>query len=173
MVFKKKIGTKFFSLGDSSVSHNDNLLAYSLDTLGSEYFTIYIRSIKKNKLVTDKIEETSGAICFSLDDRYIYYSKLDKNRRPKKIYRHQIGTSPKKDKLILEEKDEKYNVGIIGYTSDEKFFLINTSDHSTTETYYFSAETEKINLKLFQKREDKIRYSIDSWQNYFYLHTNK
>ena len=55
----------------------------------------------------------------------------------------------------------------------KNFFLINTSDHSTNETYYFSAETEKIDLKLFQKRSEKIRYSIDSWQNYFYIHTNK
>ena len=42
-----------------------------------------------------------------------------------------------------------------GLTSDRKFFLINTSDHSTTETHYFPADTEKINLKLFQRRVKK------------------
>ena len=170
---KKKIGTKFFSVGDSSVSYNDKLLGYSLDTLGSEYFTIYIRSIKNKILVTDKIEETSGGICFSLDDRYIYYSKLDKNRRPKKIYRHQIGTSPKKDKLILEEKDEKYNVGIIGYTSDEKFFLITSSDHVSSQYYYFDVNEEFPRPKIFKKRKKNVTYSLDSWDGMFYIHTNE
>jgi oligopeptidase B len=64
-----------------------------------------------------------------------------------------------------------------GLTTDEKFFLIGTSDHSTTETYYFTSDSanteEKIKLKLFQKRSEKIRYSIDSWQSYFWIHTNQ
>ena len=64
-----------------------------------------------------------------------------------------------------------------GLTTDEKFFLIGASDHSTTETHYFTSDAanseEKIKLKLFQKRAEKIRYSIDSWQNYFWIHTNQ
>ena len=60
-----------------------------------------------------------------------------------------------------------------GLTSDRKFFLINTSDHSTTETYYFLADDKNINLKLFQKRKEKIRYNIDSWLDHFYIHTNQ
>ena len=60
-----------------------------------------------------------------------------------------------------------------GLTADEKFFTVNTSDHSTTETHYFLADEEKINLKLFQKRNEKIEYDIDSWQNYLYIHTNQ
>jgi len=60
-----------------------------------------------------------------------------------------------------------------GLTADKKFFTINTSDHSTTEAHYFLADEEKINLKLFQKRSKKIRYDIDSWQNYIYIHTNQ
>ena len=60
-----------------------------------------------------------------------------------------------------------------GLTSDRKFFLINTSDHSTTETHYFSADVKKVNLKLFQKRKEKIRYEIDSWLDHFYIHTNQ
>ena len=60
-----------------------------------------------------------------------------------------------------------------GLTSDRKFFLINTSDHSATETHYFSADIERINLKLFQKRSEKIRYDIDSWLGHFYIHTNQ
>ena len=65
---KDKIKTEYFGLGDLEVSFNDELLGYSLDLKGSEYYTIYIRNIKSGNLVTEKIEETSGSIEFSLDD---------------------------------------------------------------------------------------------------------
>ena len=90
---KKKSGSEYFGLGSVSVSHNDDCMAYSLDLKGSEYYTIYIRDIESNKLITEKIEETSGSITFSLDDKFIYYSKLDKYHRPRKIFRHRLGTS--------------------------------------------------------------------------------
>jgi len=170
---KNKLGTNYFGVGDIEVSHDDLLLGYSLDLNGSEYYTIYIREIANEKIVTEKIENTSGGITFSLDNKYIFYTKLDLNHRPKQVFRHKIGSAQKEDLLIYEEKDERFTVGMGGLTTDEKFFLVNTSDHSTTETYYFSSETDKINLKLFKKRKEKIRYSIDSWQNYFYLHTNE
>ena len=54
------------------------------DIKGSEYYTIFIRNIESNKIITEKIEETSGGITFSLDDKYIFYSKLDENHRPRK-----------------------------------------------------------------------------------------
>ena len=49
-----------------------------MDLKGSEYYTIYVRDIKSNKIISEKIEETSGSILFSLDDKFIFYSKLDK-----------------------------------------------------------------------------------------------
>ena len=170
---KKKLGVSYFGVGDLSVSHNHSLLGYSLDLNGSEYYTIHIRRIADKKIVAEKIENTSGGITFSKDSKYIFYTLLNSKHQPKKVFRHKIGSSQKEDELIYEEKDERFTVGMGGLTTDEKFFLIGTSDHSTTETHYFSADEEKINLKLFQKRSEKIRYSIDSWQNYFYIHTNQ
>ena len=64
---KNKIGTEYFGIGDLEVSYNDKLLGYSLDVKGSEYYTIYVRRISDEKLVTEKIKETSGNISFSLD----------------------------------------------------------------------------------------------------------
>ena len=81
---KGKLNTEYFGLGDLEVSYNDRYLGYSLDLKGSEYYTIYIRNIEKQELITEKIEETSGSIEFSLDDKYIFYSKLDKHHRPRK-----------------------------------------------------------------------------------------
>ena len=101
---KDKLNTEYFGIGDLEVSFNDKLLGYSLDLKGAEYYTIYIRDISNDKLITEKIDETSGSITFSLDNKFIFYSKLDKFHRPRKIFRHKIGTSIKEDELIFEEK---------------------------------------------------------------------
>ena len=169
---KEKLKTEYFGVGDLEVSNNDKYLGYSLDLKGSEYYTIYLRDIKTNKIISKEITETSGGITFSLDDKYIFYSKLDENHRARKIYRHEIGNFDGEDDLIFEEKSEAFTVGI-GISSDEKYYFINTSDHNTSEQYYFSTKDEKPNPKLTIKRERGVLYSINSWDGKFYNHTNK
>ena len=131
---KEKLKTEYFGVGDLEVSNNDKYLGYSLDLKGSEYYTIHIRDIKTNKIISKEITETSGGITFSLDDKYIFYSKLDENHRARKIYRHEIGNYQDKDLLIFEERSEAFTVSI-GLSSDEKYYFINTSDHNTSEQY--------------------------------------
>ncbi len=168
---KEKLKTEYFGVGDLEVSYNDKLLGYSLDLKGSEYYTIYIRNISSRKLVTEKIEETSGSITFSLDDQYFFYSKLDEFHRPRKIFRHKIGSSVKDDELIFEEKSEAFTVGI-SLSSDEKYFFITTSDHNTSEQYYFEVTEKNPKPKLIIKRNKGVIYSVNSWDGYFYCHTN-
>ena len=169
---KEKLKTEYFGLGDLEVSWNDQYLGYSLDLKGSEYYTIYIRDIKTGSLVTEKIIDTSGGITFSLDDKFVFYSKLDENHRPRKIFRHKIGTSVKNDKLIFEEKSEAFTVGI-GLSSDENYFFITTSDHNTSEQYFFSVDEDNPKPKLINERKKGIIYSVNSWNNCFYNHTNE
>ena len=169
---KNKLKTEYFGVGDLEVSHNDKILGYSLDLKGSEYYTIYLRDIKTGKSISDNIKDTSGSITFSLDDKYIFYSKLDKFHRPRKIYRHTIGSNSSDDILIFEEKSDAFTVGI-GITSDEKFFIITTSDHNTSEQYYFGINEEKPEPKLIKNRKKGIIYSVNSWDGQFYMHTNE
>jgi oligopeptidase B len=169
---KEKLNVEYFGVGDLEVSFNDKYLGYSLDTKGSEYYTIYIRDINTKKLITEKIEETSGGITFSLDDKYIFYSKLDENHRPRKIYRHKLGTSVKEDQLIFEEKSEAFTVGI-SLSSDDKYFFISSSDHNTSEQYYFEVNEINPKPKLIKKRQRGVLYSVNSWDGKFYNHTNE
>ncbi len=169
---KEKLGVEYFGIGDLEVSHNDKYLAYSLDIKGSEYYTIFIRNIANNKIITKEIIDTSGSILFSLDDKYIFYSKLDENHRARKIFRHEIGNLKDSDELIFEEKSDAFTVGI-GLSSDEKYYFISTSDHNTSEQYYFEVNEKKPQPKLIKERKRGILYSISSWDNKFYNHTNE
>ena len=169
---KEKLGVEYFGIGDLEVSHNDKYLAYSLDIKGSEYFSIFIREIANNKIISKEITDTSGSILFSLDNKYIFYSKLDKNHRARKIFRHEIGNFQNSDELIFEEKSDAFTVGI-ALSSDEKYYFISTSDHNTSEQYFFKADEKKPQPKLIKKRKKGILNSVNSWDNKFYNHTNE
>ena len=169
---KKLSGSKYFGLGSISVSQDEKLMAYSIDLKGSEYYDIFIKDLSTNKIIEEKIQNTSGSITWSLDTKSFYYIPLDKYHRSKKIFKHFLGTSPKEDKIVFEEKDDSFSVNI-SLTSDEKYFIISTSDSNTVEEYFFLADDQKTNPKLFKAREKGVKYSIDSWKNYWYMHTNK
>ena len=51
--------------------------------------------------------------------------------------------------------------------------MITSSDHNTSEQYYFNVDENNPKPKLIQKRERGIIYSVNSWDNYFYKHTNE
>ena len=84
-----------------------------------------------------------------------FIQKLDENHRARKIYRHKIGDFENEDELIFDEKSEAFTVSI-GLSSDEKYYFINTSDHNTSEQYYFHVNEEKPNPKLIIKREKEF-----------------
>ncbi len=169
---KELSGSKYFGLGSISVSYNDQLLAYSVDLKGSEYYDIFLKNIAKNKIIEEKIKNTSGSIIWNLDSKSFFYTPLDKYHRSKKIYKHILGEPSKDDQLIYEEKDDSFSVSI-SLTSDEKFFVISTSDSNTVEEYFFLSKEVNIIPRLFKGRKKGIKYSIDSWKNYWYVHTNQ
>ena len=84
----------------------------------------------------------------------MFYSKLDKFHRPRKIFRHKLGTSTKEDKLIFEEKSDAFTVGI-SLSADEKYFFISSSDHNTSEQYYFPSNESEPKPRLI-KKEKKV-----------------
>ena len=169
---KNKLQADYFGIGDVEISNNDKYLGYSLDLKGSEYYSIFIRDIETNKIISKEILDTSGGILFSLDDKYIFYAKLDEHHRARKIYRHKIGEFEKNDELIFEEKSEAFTANI-SLSSDEKYYFITTSDHNTSEQYYFDANEINPEPKLIKTRARGILYSVNSWNNKFYNHTNE
>ena len=166
---KKLHGSEFFSVGDIAVSWDEtSFMGFSLDTKGSEEYTIYIRNFSDKKIIS-KIENTSGDIEFSLDDKWIYFFELDNRHRPKKLYRRKINGGEKE--LIHTESDDRYSLSLY-LTSDYKNFVITSSDHTSTQQYFFSANEETPKPKLIIPRKDFVRYSVDTWKNFSYMHTN-
>ncbi|SNY92763.1 oligopeptidase B [Cohaesibacter sp. ES.047] len=168
---KKAEGQAFFRLGGADHSPDHTKLAWAVDLKGSEFFTIRVRDLATGEDLSDHIEGTTGGTVWSADSTHIYYTLLDDNHRPCKVYRHEIGTEQSNDALIYEESDAGFFVGI-GESQSGDYIIIDCHDHETSECYLLDAKDNAAKPKLVAPREPGIEYSIDEGLGVLYILTN-
>ena len=161
---------KFFNLSSVSHSHDHKYLAYNVDTNGSEHYDLCVEEIETKKVITKKIENTTGEIIWHPNNKIIFYTVLDNNHRPNKIFAHEIGSDTDNDQLIYEEKDAAYFCSP-SLSQSKNYLLIRTGDHQTSE-YWFSEIEDFKNIKCFKKRKDREEYEIDHANGIFYILNN-
>ncbi len=165
-------GQSFYQIGDTDVSDNNNILAFSFDQIGRRKYNIVFKDLKTGKILADKIENTTGGITWASDNKTVFYTRQDDvTLRAYQILKHVIGTDAKLDKVVFEEKDEIYNVGV-SRTKSKKYIIIGSSTTLANEYRFLDASTPDKDFTLFLPREYKHEYSIDHYQDNFYIITN-
>lgn len=166
-------GKPYFQLGNLSVSPDNKLAVFATDIVGRRIYTIQIKNLETNKILTDKIENVTGSAVWANDSQTIFYSKQDKKTlRSDKIFKHKLGVNSKDDILVYHEKDDTFNVDI-SKTKSKKYLLIQSGSTLTTEYQYLSADQPEGKFKMFQSRKRGLEYDIDHYKDNFYIVTNK
>jgi oligopeptidase B len=168
---KKSKTHTYFNVASISHSHDHKHVAYNIDTNGSEYFSIFIEDIQKKELLSPEIKNTTGDIVWSLDNKYIFYVRLDQNHRPTKVFQHKIGSNSEKDLLIYEEKDPSFFCSI-NLSKTKNYLFIRTADHETSEYLFINLKLNEIKPILFRKRIKKIEYDLEHHEKFFLISTN-
>ena len=166
-------GFDYFDLGDFDVSPNNEILAYSTDTLSRRIYNIHFRNLSSNKVFNETIENTTGSMAWANDNKTVFYTKQDEQTlRSFQIYKHTIGTDPKNDTLIFEEKDETFYCYVYKSKS-EKYIIISSSSTLSDEYSIIDADQPNQKPKVFQTRKRGLEYSIFHHQDEFLILTNK
>jgi oligopeptidase B len=165
-------GLPYFSLGVFEVSPNHQLLAYSTDTSGSESYTIFFKDLFTAELLSDRLENTYYGSAWANDNRTFYYTVLDDNLRPYRLYRHRLGQPQSADELIYEETDPQFFVSC-GKSRDDRFIFFSCAGNITSEVYYISADDPSGTPTLIAPRERGVEYSVTHHEGYFYILTNE
>jgi len=166
-------GHEFFSLGNLSVSTNQNLLAYAQDTVGRRIYTTYFKDLTTGKLLDDVLEDVTPNMAWANDNKTLFYTKQDpETLRSYRIYKHVLGTDPANDELIFEEKDDTFSCYIYK-TKSRKYLMIGSSQTLSEEYRYLDADTPDGEFKIFLERERDHEYSVDHHGDHFYIRTNK
>ena len=106
-------GHSYFAIGGYEVSDNNELLAYSTDTVSRRLYTLRFKNLKTGQLYPEKIPNTAGNAAWAADNQTVFYAKKDVTTLlPYQVYRHQLGTDPAQDMLVYEEKDDTFGLHV-------------------------------------------------------------
>lgn len=165
-------GHNYYAVGGLKVSEDNKLLAYGEDSVSRRRYTIYVKDLTTGKLVGEPIANTTGSITWANDNKTFFYSRKDSvTLLPRWIMKHTLGTSPSKDVSVYEEQDDTFYTSIYK-TKSKKFLVIASGSTLTSDYMVLDANTPDGKFKNFTKRERGLEYSIDHYQDKFYIVTN-
>ncbi|MGW4367398.1 S9 family peptidase [Nocardia takedensis] len=153
-------GTDFFALGAFSISHDGTLLAYSVDTVGDERYTLRIKDLRTGELLGDEIAGTAPGATWSLDGTHVFYQTVDESWRPDTVWRHRLGTATDADVKVFHEPDERYWVSI-GATRSEKYLMIWVGSKITTEGWVLASDDPEGEFRVLLPRREGVEYSAE------------
>ena len=152
-------GHDFFSLGAASLSPDGNVLAYSVDVVGDERYTLRFRDIRTGEQYPDEIVGIGAGATWGTDNRTVYYVTVDAAWRPDTVWRHRLASGLSAEK-VYHEADEKYWLAV-GRTRSDKYVLIAAGSAITSEIRYADAADSSAEFVTVLPRRDGIEYSVE------------
>ncbi|WP_199734672.1 S9 family peptidase [Flavobacterium sp. RSP15] len=163
----------YFQLGGLSVSPDNKFASFGIDTVGRRIYTIQIKNLETEEILSDKIENATGSSVWANDNKTIFYTRQDKvTLRSDKVFKHKLATDSTTDILVFNEKDDTFNVSV-GKEKSKKYIVIGSGSTLTTEYRILNSDTPDGEFVVFQPRVRGLEYSISHFGDSFYIMTNK
>ena len=166
-------GHAYFKLSGLSVSPNNKLVSFGVDTVSRRKYTIQIKNLETGEILPTKIETTTGGSTWANDNKTLFYTRKDEETlRSDKIYQHILGEDPANDMLVYQEEDETFNAYVYKSKS-KKYIIIGSSSTMSDEYRILDADQPRGDFKLFQERVRGVEYGFSHFEDHFYIITNK
>ncbi len=163
-------GHAFFAIGDTDITDDGRLLAYTTDTTGFRQYTLHIKDLATGNTLVDSVERV-GTVAWAADNTTLFYTVEDEQqKRQFQLYRHCI-EQISEDALVYEEEDERFNIGI-GRTRDGKYMVLEIASHTTSEARVLTADNPTGSFNVITAREDEHEYSLDHRNGLWFIRTN-
>lgn len=154
----KAAGRKQYNLNSWAVSPDGVQLAYAVDFLGDRKHALFVKDLSTGAVRPLGVEGVTSDLVWALDNMTLFYVRRDPvSLREHQVWRHVLGSDPKTDALVFEEKDDTYGVDVHA-TIDDAYIII-TSDHlQQNEQHVLDAREPAGALKVIAPREKGVRY---------------
>lgn len=167
------IGHSYFSQASYSVSEDNTIAAYGIDTVSRRQYTIRFKNLVTGEILNTEIKNTTGGAVWANDNKTVYYSRKDEETlRSNQIFKHTLGTDPSEDVLVYQEDDETFYTYVFKSKS-KKYILIGSDSTMTSEFRFASAARGTTDFKVFQERTRGLEYAVSHYDDAFYIQTNK
>ena len=165
-------GYSYFQVGGVSVSPDNKIVAYGVDTVSRRKYTIYFKNLETGEIFSDAIPNTTGYAPWAADNKTLFYTRKDEvTLRPDKIYRHVLGEDASGDPMIFHEEDETFRT-MVTISKSMDYLMIGSFSTLSTEYRYLDASTPEEEFKVFQERKADLEYFVSHYQDKFYVRTN-
>lgn len=152
-------GHDFFALGAASVSLDGNILAYTVDVIGDERYTLRFKDLRSGEIAGDEISGIGSRISWAADSATVYYTTVDEAWRPDTVWRHRLG-APGPDEQVFYEPDERFWVAL-GRTRSDTFMVIAVASAVTSEVLVADAADPQAEFAVVLPRRDGVEYSVE------------
>ncbi len=164
-------GKDYYAISGRSVSQDNNWVVYGDDTNGRRQYTLRVKNLATGETLPEAIPGTAGYGVWADDNKSFFYVENDpKTLLTKRVKKHVIGTDPKTDPVVYEEKDDTFYMGV-GRTRDDKFISIYLDSTVSNEQWYTPAANPG-EFKLLAGRERDVEYSADHFDGRWVIRTN-
>ncbi|MBD0833582.1 S9 family peptidase [Aestuariibaculum sp. TT11] len=165
-------GHSFFNLGSISISPDNSMASFSIDTVGRRQYTIQIKNLMTGEIYPDKIENTTSSSTWASDNKTLFYCVKDEvTLRSNKIMKHKLHNHAKTDEEVFYEADDTFNT-FVYKTKSRKYIVIGSSSTLSSEYRILNADNPDGEFKVFQERQSDLEYSIAHYNDYFYIIAN-
>ncbi|TCP32740.1 S9 family peptidase [Sphingomonas sp. BK235] len=165
-------GHSFFALSDWSVTQDNRLVAYAEDTVGRRQYVLKVKDLSTGRLLPDTITNVEPNLVWADDNRTLFYIAKDPvTLRGYRVMAHVLGTPVSADRLVYEEKDDTFQMGI-SRTSDDRFLCIGVSATVSDEQRCAPAAAPT-RFTLVAPRAREFRYGADHMGDRWIIRTNR
>lgn len=172
-VDKMAVGHPYFSATGFSVSPNNKLMAFGIDTISRREYTLFVKNLETGTLYKEEIKGTTGAVAWANDNKTFFYtSKNPVTLLTEKIKKHELGVDTRKDETVYEEQDKSNYIGV-GRAKSGKFIYIYSGATTSSETRFIDADQPNDAFKVFQLRMKDVLYDVTALEDRFLIVTNK
>ena len=164
-------GHEYFSVKAISISEDDRLLAYSVDTDGSERYTAYIKNLETGEMLPDVIEDTNTDLVWAADDTMLVYGLANENWRVDSIRCHRLGTPASEDVEIYHE-DQLGFTASPSLSANRQWLMIDAGDNETSEVRLLPATDPLATPLVVKERRKGVEYAVDLHGETIFIWTN-
>jgi oligopeptidase B len=165
-------GHPYYDISSVSVSPDNKLLAFGVDTVSRRQYTLYIKNLETGEIYADAIAGTSGDFSWANDNKTGFYTwNNPETLLTEKIKRHKLGTSIETDVVVYNETDNSNYIGV-SESKNGKFILIHSQATLSSEIRFIDADKPESAFKVFQPRMGEVLYDVVPLSDRFLIRTN-
>ncbi|MBB2953007.1 S9 family peptidase [Sphingobacterium sp. JUb56] len=167
------VGYAYYATTGFSVSPDNNLMSFGVDTVSRREYTIFIKNLLTGEIYKDEIPKTSGNSTWAKDNKTLYYTaKNPGTLLSEKINRHTLGTLVDDDVTVYEEIDNTNYIGV-GKSKNGEYIFIESEGTLSSEVFYLKSDDPAGNFQVFQPRMKNVLYHVTALEDRFLIVTNE